>query len=111
LLENSVARRSRPSAAKAYTENTMVIAAVNRCATQRQEQSRVFSATCEAGLKNKTVTAAVNCCATQKQMQKPLAGRCRGIPPLRTKRARMGHPPSHAATPKTKNKIEFLSNL
>jgi hypothetical protein len=42
---------------------------------------------------------------------KTLARRCREIPPLRTKRARMGHPPSHAATPKSKNKIEFFSNL
>ena len=32
----------RPSAAKAVTENKRVIAAVNRYATQKQEQNRVF---------------------------------------------------------------------
>jgi hypothetical protein len=31
-----------PSAAKADIENMAVIAAVNRCATQKQEQNRVF---------------------------------------------------------------------
>jgi hypothetical protein len=34
--------RVRPSAAEADIENKTVIAAVNRCATQNQDQSRVF---------------------------------------------------------------------
>ncbi|MGA7081311.1 MAG: hypothetical protein WBQ43_16280 [Terriglobales bacterium] len=33
---------SRPSAAKAGIENEAFIAAVNRCATQKQEQNRGF---------------------------------------------------------------------
>jgi len=40
VRENSVVP---PSAAKADTENTPVIAAVNRCGTQNQVQHRVFS--------------------------------------------------------------------
>ena len=39
---NSVAHRVAPSAAKACTQNKAFIAAVNRCATQKQEQNRVF---------------------------------------------------------------------
>jgi hypothetical protein len=42
LLKNSVARRVAPSAAKAGTENKAFIAAVNCCATQKQDQNRVF---------------------------------------------------------------------
>ncbi|MGA7560268.1 MAG: hypothetical protein WBW12_15215 [Terriglobales bacterium] len=42
LLKNSIARRVAPSAAKADNENKAFIAAVNRCATQRQDQNRVF---------------------------------------------------------------------
>ena len=38
LLKNSVARRGAPSAAKAGTENKAFLAAVNRCATQKQNQ-------------------------------------------------------------------------
>jgi hypothetical protein len=38
-------RRKSPSAAKAGTENRPVIAAVNRCATQKQERNRVFQRT------------------------------------------------------------------
>jgi len=34
--------RSIPAAAKAVDENKPVIAAVNRCATQKQEQNRFF---------------------------------------------------------------------
>ena len=41
-LKNPWALRSRPSAAKAGTENRTFTAAVNRCATQKQEPSRVF---------------------------------------------------------------------
>ncbi|MGA7645032.1 MAG: hypothetical protein WBW01_00855, partial [Terriglobales bacterium] len=37
LLKNSVARCAAPSAAKAGTENKAFIAAVNRCATQKQK--------------------------------------------------------------------------
>ena len=36
LLKNSIARRVVPSAAEAGTENRAFIAAVNRCATQKQ---------------------------------------------------------------------------
>jgi hypothetical protein len=42
LVKNSVARRVAPSAAKARTENRAFIAAVNRCATQKQDQNRLF---------------------------------------------------------------------
>jgi hypothetical protein len=42
LLKNSVARRVASSAAKAGTENKTFIAAVNRCATQKQNQSGAF---------------------------------------------------------------------
>jgi hypothetical protein len=36
LIDVRSARRSRTAAAKAYSENNPLIAAVNRCATQRQ---------------------------------------------------------------------------
>jgi hypothetical protein len=52
--------------------------------------NRSFSACCKAGTENRALIAAVNRCATQKQNAKALAGRLRGIPHLRTKRARMG---------------------
>jgi hypothetical protein len=42
LLKNSWSAEQAPSAAKAVAENKPVIAAVNRCATQKQEQNRVF---------------------------------------------------------------------
>jgi hypothetical protein len=42
LLKNSWSAPQPPSAAKAVAENKVVIAAVNRCATQKQEQNRVF---------------------------------------------------------------------
>ena len=42
LRENFVARRVVPAAAKAGTENKAFIAAVNRCATQKQDQNGVF---------------------------------------------------------------------
>jgi hypothetical protein len=42
IIENSLAPQS-PSAAKAVAENMPVIAAVNRCATQKQEQIEFFS--------------------------------------------------------------------
>jgi len=45
LLKNSIARRVVPPAAEAGTENTAFIAAVNRCATQKQDQNRVFQQT------------------------------------------------------------------
>jgi hypothetical protein len=45
LLKNSIARRVVPAAAKAGTENRALIAAVNRCATQKREQNRVFQQT------------------------------------------------------------------
>jgi hypothetical protein len=42
LLKNSWRGPQSPSAAKAVAENKPIIAAVNRCATQKQEQNRVF---------------------------------------------------------------------
>jgi len=42
LLKNSWRAPQSPSAAKAVVESKPVIAAVNRCATQKQEQNRVF---------------------------------------------------------------------
>jgi hypothetical protein len=42
LLKNSFCARQSPSAAEASTENRPLIAAVNRCATQKQTQDRVF---------------------------------------------------------------------
>jgi hypothetical protein len=42
LLKNSWRAPQSPPAAKAVTENKPVIAAVNRCATQKQEQNLVF---------------------------------------------------------------------
>jgi hypothetical protein len=41
LRKKSIAGSERPSAAKAGMESMEVIAAVNRCATQKQEQNRV----------------------------------------------------------------------
>jgi hypothetical protein len=46
LLKNSVAPRCRPSAAEAVVENNPDIAAVNRRATQKQNQNLSFSAVC-----------------------------------------------------------------
>jgi len=43
LLKNSWRAPQSPSAAKAVAENKSVIAAVNRCATQKQEQIEFFS--------------------------------------------------------------------
>jgi hypothetical protein len=45
LRKNFVARRGVPAAAKADTENKAFIAAVNRCATQKQDQNGVFPQT------------------------------------------------------------------
>ena len=45
LLKNSLCAPQSPSAAKASTENRTLIAAVNRCATQKQELDRVFQQT------------------------------------------------------------------
>ena len=45
LLKNSLCAPQSPSAAKATTEDRTLIAAVNRCATQKQEQNRVFQQT------------------------------------------------------------------
>jgi len=42
LVNKKVVTRAARSAAEAGTENKCVIAAVNRCATQKQEQNRVF---------------------------------------------------------------------
>jgi len=39
VLKNSWCTAQSPSAAKAVDENKPVIAAVNRCATQKQEQN------------------------------------------------------------------------
>jgi hypothetical protein len=61
LLKNSWRALQSPSAAKAVAEKP-VIAAVNRCATQRQEQNRVFQLT--ARLKPRP----------SKQSQDPLEG-------------------------------------
>jgi hypothetical protein len=47
-LKNKVARCVEPSAAKAGTDNKALIAAVNRCATQRQEQNLVFQQSVKA---------------------------------------------------------------
>jgi hypothetical protein len=55
LRKKCFPRRSVTSAAKAGAENKLVIAAVNRCATQKQEQTEFF--------------------------RKLLEGPCRGIPP------------------------------
>jgi hypothetical protein len=54
LLKISWRAPQSPSAAKAVVENKPVIAAVNRCATQKQEQKKArtkpsFSAICKAG--------------------------------------------------------------
>ena len=38
-----------PSAAKAVAENRLVIATVNRCATQKQKQNRVFQHSVKPG--------------------------------------------------------------
>ena len=48
LLKNSFAHAIAPSAAKAGTENKAFIAAVNRCATQKQDQNRVFQQSVKA---------------------------------------------------------------
>jgi len=50
IAEKLLARAApqSPSAAKAVTETRPVIAAVNRCATQKQEQKSSFSALCKA---------------------------------------------------------------
>jgi hypothetical protein len=45
LLKNSRGARQLLSAAEAVAENRAFIAAVNRCATQKQEQSHVFQQT------------------------------------------------------------------
>jgi hypothetical protein len=50
LLKNSWSAPQPPSAAKAVAENKPVIAAVSRCATQKQEQNRVFQRNCEAAI-------------------------------------------------------------
>jgi len=42
LLKNLVARAATLSGFIAVAENEASIAAVNRCATQKQEQNRVF---------------------------------------------------------------------
>jgi len=42
LLKNSWRAPQSPSTAKAVAENRLVIAAVNRCATKKEEQNRVF---------------------------------------------------------------------
>jgi hypothetical protein len=42
LRKKSFSRRSVTAAAKAGAENKLVIAAVNRCATQKQEQPEFF---------------------------------------------------------------------
>jgi hypothetical protein len=48
LLKNSWSAEQAPSAAKAVAENKPVIAAVNRCATQKLEQNRVFQQSVQA---------------------------------------------------------------
>ena len=50
LLKNSWSGPQSPSAAKAVAENEPLIAAVNRCATQEQEQNRVFQHSVKPGL-------------------------------------------------------------
>jgi hypothetical protein len=45
LLKNSCNAQHLPSAAEAVTGNRSFIAAVNRCATQKQEQRLVFQRT------------------------------------------------------------------
>jgi len=45
LLENSDVGCVAPSAAEAVNENEAFIAAVDRCATQKQEQNQVFQQT------------------------------------------------------------------
>jgi hypothetical protein len=46
LRKKCLPRRSVTSAAKAGAENKTVIAAVNRCATQKKSANRTFSAAC-----------------------------------------------------------------
>jgi hypothetical protein len=48
LRKKCFSRRSVTAAAKAGAENKPVIAAVNRCATQKQAQTRLFHASCKA---------------------------------------------------------------
>jgi len=54
--------RRVPAAAKAGTENTVVIAAVNRCATQKQELKPSFSANCKDAIEFAPVTARLKQC-------------------------------------------------
>jgi hypothetical protein len=74
-----------PSAAKAGTENRAFIAAVNRCATQKQKRNQ------EAGTNTKA---------------RAQVRRCRGIPPLRTKRGKDEAPTDQKA--KTKKSSSAL---
>jgi hypothetical protein len=69
FAERLTRRGQLPSAAEAGIENRAFIAAVNRCATQRQELKMRFSANCEAGIEDKPFIAAVNRCAAQRQRQ------------------------------------------
>jgi hypothetical protein len=48
VLKNSLAMGESPSAAKASIQNKAFIAAVNRCATQKQRQNRGFQQTVKA---------------------------------------------------------------
>jgi hypothetical protein len=50
--EKSIDGIERPSAAKAGSEKVAVIAAVNRCATQKQEAKSRFSAAPEGAIDN-----------------------------------------------------------
>jgi hypothetical protein len=59
-----------PSAAKAGIQDKPFIAAVNRCATQKQKTKSSFSANCKADIEARFAIAAVNRCATQKAEDK-----------------------------------------
>jgi hypothetical protein len=67
LLKNSWRAPQSPSAAKAVIENMPVIAAVNRCATQKQEQNRVFQQSVKA-----RILSALSGTAEAERYPKPL---------------------------------------
>jgi len=56
FVKNSRESRRLPSAAEAVIENKAFIAALKRCATQKQEQGCVFQQTVKPSLKTKLLS-------------------------------------------------------
>ncbi|MGB0045439.1 MAG: hypothetical protein WBP91_19855, partial [Terriglobales bacterium] len=107
----------RPSAAKAAITTMPLIAALKRCATQKQNQMQIhMQKQNKAQNQNAKSKSKSNPKSTSKIKIKSkikcnhLGGRYRGIPPLRTKRARMGHPALEALSVKSRGGSVRLMN-